>query len=57
MNQMYGFYGEVRSKYTNQMADLFQEVYNWLPLAQLINKKVMVTTSVLYSSCLSGKYY
>ncbi|XP_063958968.1 serine/threonine-protein phosphatase 5-like [Lytechinus pictus] len=49
MNQMYGFYGEVRSKYTNHMADLFQEVYNWLPLAQLINNKVLVMHGGLFS--------
>lgn len=43
MNQMYGFFGEVKSKYNQQMAELFTEVYNWLPLAHLINKKVLVS--------------
>lgn len=42
MNQMYGFEGEVRSKYSPQMSDLFTEVYNWLPLCHLINKKILV---------------
>jgi len=39
MNQMYGFEGEVKEKYASNMADLFTEVYNWLPLCHLINKK------------------
>ena len=72
MNQMYGFEGEVKSKYpfvvvlcesiilvfnfyinkdlyfltyliySSDMVELFTEVYNWLPLAHLINDKVMV---------------
>ena len=49
MNQMYGFYGEVKSKYTANMADLFTEVYNWLPLAQVINNKIMVMHGGLFS--------
>lgn len=42
MNQMYGFDGEVKAKYTAQMAELFTEVYNWLPLAHCLNNKVLV---------------
>ncbi|XP_022097959.1 serine/threonine-protein phosphatase 5-like [Acanthaster planci] len=49
MNQMYGFYGEVKAKYTSKMADLFTEVYNWLPLAQVINHKVLVMHGGLFS--------
>ncbi|XP_065216869.1 serine/threonine-protein phosphatase 5 [Planococcus citri] len=49
MNQMYGFKDEVKSKYTAQMADLFTEVYNWLPLAHCINKKVLVMHGGLFS--------
>ena len=45
---MYGFEGEVKAKYTAQMAELFTEVYNWLPLAHCINKKVLVIIFVLY---------
>ena len=48
LNQMYGFEGEVKSKYTSQMADLFTEVYNHLPLAHCINKQIMV--SILHPS-------
>lgn len=43
MNQMYGFEGEVKAKYTAQMFQLFSEVFQWLPLAQCINNKVLVS--------------
>ncbi|KAH0568823.1 serine/threonine-protein phosphatase 5 [Cotesia glomerata] len=49
MNHMYGFDGEVKAKYTNQMAALFTEVYNWLPLAHCINKRVLVMHGGLFS--------
>ncbi|XP_028134184.1 serine/threonine-protein phosphatase 5 isoform X1 [Diabrotica virgifera virgifera] len=49
MNQMYGFDGEVKSKYTAQMADLFTEVYNWLPLAHCLNKRVLVMHGGLFT--------
>ena len=29
-------------RYNPKMADLFTEVYNWLPLCHLINEKVLV---------------
>ncbi|XP_052744035.1 serine/threonine-protein phosphatase 5 [Bicyclus anynana] len=50
MNRMYGFRGEVTSKYTSKMADLFTEVYNWLPLAHCINNRVLVMHGGLFSS-------
>lgn len=50
MNQMYGFEGEVKVKYTDQMAELFTEVYNWLPLAHCINKRILV--SMLFFNCM-----
>ncbi|XP_058801857.1 serine/threonine-protein phosphatase 5 [Phymastichus coffea] len=49
MNHMYGFEGEVKAKYTAQMADLFTEVYNWLPLAHCINRRVLVMHGGLFS--------
>ncbi|GBP17933.1 hypothetical protein EVAR_7926_1 [Eumeta japonica] len=49
MNHMYGFRGEVSSKYSSQMADLFTEVYNWLPLAHCINRRVLVMHGGLFS--------
>lgn len=32
MNKMYGFDGEVKAKYNVKLADLFQEVFCYLPL-------------------------
>ncbi|XP_024937082.1 serine/threonine-protein phosphatase 5 isoform X2 [Cephus cinctus] len=49
MNQMYGFDGEVKAKYTAQMAELFTEVYNWLPLAHCLNNRVLVMHGGLFS--------
>ncbi|KAL0127518.1 hypothetical protein PUN28_003062 [Cardiocondyla obscurior] len=49
MNQMYGFDGEVKAKYSVQMAELFTEVYNWLPLAHCLNNKVLVMHGGLFS--------
>ncbi|CAH2094766.1 unnamed protein product [Euphydryas editha] len=49
MNRVYGFRGEVTSKYTSQMADLFTELYNWLPLAHCINGRVLVMHGGLFS--------
>jgi len=49
MNQMYGFEGEVKSKYSMQMAELFTEVYNWLPLAHCLNQRVLVMHGGLFS--------
>lgn len=49
MNQMYGFAGEVKCKYSMQMADLFTEVYNWLPLAHCLSERILVTHGGLFS--------
>ena len=49
MNKMYGFEGEVKSKYSANMVDLFTEVYNWLPLSHCINNKVIVMHGGLFS--------
>lgn len=50
MNQMYGFEGEVKSKYSNNMYDLFAETFNLLPLAHCINNKVLVMHGGLFAS-------
>ncbi|KAB7504811.1 Serine/threonine-protein phosphatase 5 [Armadillidium nasatum] len=49
MNQMYGFEGEVKSKYSGQMAEVFTEVYNWLPLCHCLNGRVLVMHGGLFS--------
>lgn len=42
MNKIYGFEGEVKAKYDDQIFDLFLEVFSYLPLAAVIGKKVFV---------------
>lgn len=42
MNQMYGFEGEVKSKYSSKMVDLYTEIFNWLPLCHCIENKILV---------------
>jgi len=49
MNKMYGFEGEVKSKYSANMVDLFTEVYNWLPLCHCINDRIAVMHGGLFS--------
>ncbi len=49
MNQMYGFEGEVKAKFSSQMYDLFAEVFNLLPLAHCLNKRVLVMHGGLFS--------
>lgn len=47
MNKMYGFEGEVKAKYNSQMAELFTEVFNYLPLAHIIGEKILVKCMAL----------
>ncbi|CAH0746971.1 unnamed protein product [Bemisia tabaci] len=49
MNQIYGFFGECRAKYSSEMCDLFTEVYNMLPLAHCINKRILIMHGGLFS--------
>ena len=42
LNMMYGFEGEVKSKYSSIMMNLFSELFNWLPLAHCIEGKILV---------------
>ncbi|CAO4382478.1 unnamed protein product [Caenorhabditis nigoni] len=48
MNKMYGFEGEVKAKYTQQMSDMFTETFCWLPLCHLINQKIFVCHGGLF---------
>jgi len=50
MNQMYGFSGEVTAKYSSTMADMFTQVFNWLPLSHCINQKILVMHGGLFSN-------
>eukprot|EP01147_Barroeca_monosierra_P000596 gene595-3910_t len=49
MNQLYGFFGEVKAKYTEEFSDLFTHVFNWLPLGHVIDKKILVVHGGLFS--------
>jgi serine/threonine-protein phosphatase 5 len=42
MNKMYGFEGEVLHKYDQTVMKLFNQVFNWLPLAAVIQDKIFV---------------
>lgn len=50
MNQMYGFTGEVVSKYSTKMSNMFTQVYNWLPLCHCINQRILVMHGGLFST-------
>lgn len=49
MNQLYGFQGEVQSKYDKTLYQLFCECFCWLPLAHTINKKVFIVHGGLFA--------
>ena len=49
LNKMYGFEGEVKAKYDVKTYDLFSQLFCHLPLAHVINRKVMVCHGGLYS--------
>jgi len=49
MNKMYGFDGEVRAKYSAKLADLFQEIFQYLPLGAVLGEKVFITHGGLFS--------
>jgi|EP00161_Ancyromonas_sigmoides_P025325 protein phosphatase len=48
MNQTYNFQQEVRDKYNDAMFDLFQEVFCLLPLATLVQQRVIVLHGGLF---------
>lgn len=48
MNLMYGFSGEVKSKYDTVTMDLFSEVFQSLPLAVCLDKRVLVVHGGLF---------
>ncbi|RGB36536.1 Metallo-dependent phosphatase-like protein, partial [Rhizophagus diaphanus] len=49
MNKVYGFEGEVKAKYSEEMFELFSETFSTLPLAHLINQKILVVHGGLFS--------
>ena len=49
MNKVYGFEGEVKAKYTAVMFKLFSEIFNAVPLGNLIGEKIFVVHGGLFS--------
>ena len=48
MNQMYGFEGEVKTKYCAEMVDIFTDCFCYLPLAHVINDRVFCVHGGLF---------
>lgn len=46
---MYGFEGEVKHKYDVKVYDLFSQLFCFLPIGHVINKKVLVVHGGLFS--------
>lgn len=42
MNKVYGFEGEVKHKFNDATFKLFSEVFNWVPIANVIGEKILV---------------
>lgn len=49
MNKIYGFEGEVKAKYTSTMAEVFRETFCWMPLAHVLNSRVLIVHGGLFS--------
>lgn len=49
LNKMYGFEGEVIAKYDTKTYDLFAQLFCYLPLCHVVNRKVMVTHGGLFA--------
>jgi len=50
MNKIYGFEGEVKHKYDDRVMNMFNDVFQWLPLAGVIEKAVFVVHGGLSTS-------
>lgn len=56
MNKMYGFDGEVKAKYNVKLADLFQEVFQYLPLV-CVHKESIVSIPLSQNRRLLGNHH
>ena len=54
LNERYGFADEVREKYDAEIFDLIAESYRYLPLASVIENKVLVLHGIIEIRGLSG---
>ncbi|KAK5581618.1 hypothetical protein RB653_001655 [Dictyostelium firmibasis] len=48
MNRFYGFQGEVVAKYSEMVFDLFSELFNWFPLAFVLDNDFMIVHGGLF---------
>jgi serine/threonine-protein phosphatase 5 len=49
LNKLYGFEGEVKNKYDESVYECFCELFCFLPLGHVLNKKVLVVHGGLFS--------
>ena len=49
MNRAYGFEGECKHKYSEAMFKLFSDIFNAVPLGNLIQEKILVVHGGLFS--------
>jgi serine/threonine-protein phosphatase 5 len=49
LNRIYGFQGEVKKKYDDDVYECFCELFCTLPLGHILNKKVLVVHGGLFS--------
>ncbi|KAJ3287813.1 Serine/threonine-protein phosphatase 5 [Borealophlyctis nickersoniae] len=49
MNKVYGFEGECKAKYSDATFKLFSEIFNAIPLGNLIQEKILVAHGGLFS--------
>jgi len=49
LNRIYGFQGEVKKKYDDDVYECFCELFCALPLGHILNKKVLVVHGGLFS--------
>lgn len=49
LNKMYGFEGEVKHKYDIKVYDIFSQLFCFLPIGHVINKKVLCVHGGLFS--------
>lgn len=42
MNRAYGFEGEVKAKYTETVFKCFSEIFNAIPVGNLVENKILV---------------
>mmetsp|Transcript_4862 Transcript_4862/g.18216 ORF Transcript_4862/g.18216 Transcript_4862/m.18216 type:complete len:738 (-) Transcript_4862:115-2328(-) len=42
MNEIFGFEGEVKHKYSEEIFEIFVELFNWLPLGIVLNQRIFI---------------